>query len=84
MEDGAQVLPLAGVAVKGPAFGELAQLVALEGERSGAVIANRGCGAGGGGEGVQVWRHRGREVGVGSGGEMDDGVGICGWKGGRV
>ena len=81
MEDGTQVLPLAGIAVEGPAFGELAQLVALKGERGGAVVADRGRGAGAGGEGVQVWRHRGRGGGVGCGGEVDDGMGIGGRKG---
>jgi hypothetical protein len=43
-----------------PAFGELADLVALEGKVVGAVVANRTLGAGVWREGVEVWHCCGR------------------------
>ena len=59
MEDRGQVLPLARVAVERPAFGELAQLVALEGEGGGAVVAEGSERPGTGRKGVEVWHSGG-------------------------
>lgn len=55
VEDRAQVLPLAGVAVAGPALGELAEHVSLQREVAGPVVADGMFRARTGGEGVQVW-----------------------------